>query len=379
MATEIHGLCDLKFEELGEVFQNNFDQGHECGASLAVTVDGELVVDLWGGHADPKKTRPWQEDTVVLVFSSTKFAVSLCSHLLIERGLLDIDKPVYYYWPEFAAGGKDKALVRHLYTHSAGVPGFDPPIPFATRYDWEAITAAIANQVAWWEPGTQGGYHGGTYGEIMGELVRRITGQTIGQFFENEITTKVGADFQIGFDMTQRSRLASTIPIPPEEVEQATPGTMPWKVQRSSLPPAWEDPQCLTSEMPSMNGITGARGLAQIAAIYAMNGELNGHRFLSPATIDRVLTEHSYYDDVLFGMPFRLGLGVGLNSREFDCPSDGSLHWGGAGGSFVIADRNHRVSIGYAMNRMLPGKVDDPRNQPLRRAFNRIVTGGRGR
>ena len=357
---------------MADLFAHNFDEGLELGASLAVTLEGELVLDLWGGYQDLERTRPWQEDTLTIVFSSTKFATSLCAYVLIDQGKLDLDARVTDYWPEFAAKGKDKVRVKHLFTHSAGVPAFDPPIPFATQYDWQAITAAVADQDLWWEPGTQSGYHAITYGVLVGELVRRISGRTLGQFLKAEITSKIGADFQIGLDPADVLRCAA-IDSDDGVTPYGEPGTLGARVQECFTPPEWEVPACVLCEMPSSNGMCNGRSLAQLSGIVAMNGEFNGQRILSPEMIDLVLTETVYTRDAVVGESIRWGLGLGLHSAEFECLGEGSMHWGGAGGSMILADRDYRVSMGYAMNRMISGFSDDPRTAPLHRAFNEIV------
>lgn len=373
MSTEIHGHCDPEFQRLADVFEDNFNRDLELGASVAVTVEGELAVDLWGGYADPKRTRPWQEDSVVLVFSSTKFPTTLCAAMLIDQGELDIDLPIAHYWPEFGTKGKDKILVRHIFNHTAAVPGFEPPIPFSTLYDWDAVTSALADQEPWWEPGTASGYHGGTYGHLVGELIRKISGKTVGQFLKAEITSKIDADFQLGFDMDDFPRFVQTEEAGERESQEE--GSIGYRIENSYLPPQWEGAECLTSEMPGANGITNGRALAKIASIIAMNGEVAGHRFLSPETIDLLLTETSYQTDVANGMKMRWGLGIGLHCEEFPCLGEGSAHFGGYGGSMLMADRDYRVSIGYAMNRLYPDFEGDPRNTPLRHAFIDIVRG----
>ncbi|MCZ6886927.1 MAG: serine hydrolase, partial [Gammaproteobacteria bacterium] len=337
--TDIHGHCDPTFQRLADIFADNFDKGLELGASVAATVDGELVVDLWGGYRRRDRSQPWEADTVVLTFSSTKFPVNLCTYMLIDQGKLDLDAEVADYWPEFAAKGKDNVTVRHVFTHTAGVPSYDPPIPFSMQYDWHAITARLADQSLWWEPGTVFGYHGNTYGVLLGELVRRITGKTVGQFLKSEIADKIGADFVIGFDLNEIDRLGQIEPVPEDEV---VPRVGPYgeKMDASLLPPAWTGAECLTTELPSGNGIGNARSLAQLAAIIAMNGELYGHRFFSRETVDLVLEETRHERDVIVGETRRLGLGLGLDSDDFPCVGPGSIHWGGAGGSILLADRD---------------------------------------
>lgn len=173
----IGGHCDARFEGVRAAFVDNFRERDELGAAVTVLLDGEPVVDLWGGWADAAHTRPWQQDTLVNVWSTTKGATALCAHLLADRGLLDLDAPVASYWPEFAAAGKQNVLVRHLLSHRAGLAGLREPHTLDELYDWELTTARLAATEPWWEPGTRSGYHAITYGFLVGEVIRRITGQ----------------------------------------------------------------------------------------------------------------------------------------------------------------------------------------------------------
>jgi len=372
MLDHIHGFCDPKFQRIADIFQDNFDRGLEVGASLAVMKDGEIIVDLWGGLKDEGRKTPWEEDTLVLVFSSTKFPATLCALRLIDQGSLDPDKPIAHYWPEFAANGKDKIPVRQIFNHSTGVFCFDPPIRFTDMYDWEGALTKLANQVPAWKPGTQSGYHGHTYGYLVGGLVHRITGLKTGEYLRSEITKPLGIDFHIGSSMKEFDRMATIIPM---ENEEAEPGTLAQKAQNQFQDSTWEweDLAYISSDIPSANGLGNGRSLAQLAGIMAMNGTVNGYEVMSPATVDLALTEQGYKKDTVEDVLIRWGFGFGLNSAEFECPSDEAMHWGGAGGSFLIADRQSRTSFGYAMNKMYPGFGDDPRTDPMRIAFNAIV------
>jgi len=370
---EIHGYCAPEFARLEEIFRANFDQGLDVGASLAVTVGGDVVVDLWGGLKDAEKEKPWEEDTLALVFSTTKIFTALCGLMLIDRGQLDPDAPIAGYWPEFARHGKERILVRHAFTHAAGVPAYDPPIPFSTQYDWAAITAVLADQKPWWEAGTATGYHASTFGVLIGELVRRIDGRTVGRFLREEVTSKLGIDLCLGASKDEVRRMCTMIPYTDDAGRFGEPGSMGYRAENCYLPPVWDGIECLTAELPSSNGLANARSLAQLGSVFALNGEVDGQHFLSPATMDLVLSEQSYRRDLIVDENVRLGFGLGLNSAEFPCPSDGSVHWGGAGGSFLVADRDCQAAIGYAMNRMEPAILGDPRTDPMREAFNEIV------
>lgn len=372
MAIEIQGTCDETFQPLKDTFAKNFEAGYEVGASLCVFQEGKIVVDLWGGYADAAKSKPWQKDTVVLVFSTTKVMTTLCALMLIDRGELDINAPVSRYWPEFAQSGKSKVLVRHIFNHSSGVPAWEPPIPFSTTYDWQRITASLAEQHLWWEPGTQCGYHTHTFGFLVGELIRRISGRTPGVFLKEEVTSRINADFHIGLPDEALPRFAEMIPLEEDRI-WGEPGALSERVENCLLPPTWQGLESVRIENPGATGIGNARSVAKIGSIIAMNGVLEGHTFLSSDTIKLLLTEQSYQNDLVIGMPVRYGFGMGLNSQEFECPGEGSLHWGGAGGSLIIMDTESRTCLAYAMNRMLPDLKEDVRNTPLRFTYNEII------
>ena len=356
MPDQIHGFCDPKFQRIADIFQDNFENDLEVGASLAVAKDGEIIVDLWGGLKNADRKTPWEEDKLVLVLSSTKFPTTLCALRLIDQGKLDPDKPIAHYWPEFAANGKDKIPVRQIFNHSTGVFCFDPPIKFSDMYDWEGTLAKLANQAPAWKPGSQSGYHGMTYGFLVGGLVHRITGLKTGEYLSSEITKPLGIDFHIGASAKEIARMGTIIPM---EIEEAELGTLAQKAQNQFLDPTWEDLEFISSDIPGANGLGNGRSLAQLAGIMAMNGTVNGYEVMSPATVDLALTEQGYTKDAVEDILLRWGFGFGLNSAEFECPSDEAMHWGGSGGSVLIADRKSRTSFGYAMNYMYPGFGDD--------------------
>src|SRR5512136_761307 len=212
MKVEIHGFCKPQFERLKESFQQDFTDGLEVGASCAVTINGKYVVDIWAGHKDAGKTKPWERDTIVPVFSSTKVMSNLCAHILVDRGLIDVEEPVAKYWPEFAQNGKEKLPIKYLLSHTSGLPGWDTPITHKDTYDWNKVTGLLAAQEPWWEPGTACGYHKFTQGFMLGEVVRRITSKSIGTFFREEIAEASGADFHMGLLREHELREAELIP-----------------------------------------------------------------------------------------------------------------------------------------------------------------------
>ncbi|MHA2181018.1 MAG: serine hydrolase domain-containing protein, partial [Promethearchaeota archaeon] len=204
---EIHGFCDDRFTAVKEAFQQNFKTEGEVGASFAATINGKFVVDIWGGYADKAKSRPWEKDTIVNVFSTTKVMTIICALMLVDRGQLDLDVPVAKYWPEFAKNGKDKILVRQIFSHTSGLAGWEEKITIDDLYNWNKAVSLLAAQKPWWDPGTSSGYHALTHGYLLGELVRRITGKSLGTFFREEVSNPLNADFHIGFGQELDNRV----------------------------------------------------------------------------------------------------------------------------------------------------------------------------
>ncbi len=367
----IHGYCDRRFSAVREAFSRNFEAGEEIGASFAATIDGEFVVDIWGGYADAAQTRPWERDTIVNVFSTTKAMTALCALMLVDRGLLDLDSPVARYWPEFAQAGKDKLPVRYLLSHQSGLAGFDEPIPGEALYDWNRIVDLLAAQKPWWEPGKQSGYHCTTFGYLVGEVVRRITSRTLGTFFREEVAMPLKADFHIGLPEEHDSRVGDMVlpPIPLTSLGIAT-DSIPAKALFNPAPPAGadfiRDRAYRAAEIPASNGHGNARSVARVAAALACGGELDGVRLLTLPTIEKAIEEQCYGPDLVLAVPIRWGLGYALNSKEF--PMSGNprtFFWGGWGGSLVVVDLDAKLSWAYVMNKMSVGLTGDTRSASL--------------
>ncbi|CAM5689994.1 putative Beta-lactamase domain-containing protein 2 [Streptomyces afghaniensis 772] [Streptomyces afghaniensis] len=276
---QVRGHCDARFTAVRRTFEENFRERGELGAAVAVTVGGEVVVDLWGGWADAAHTRPWEQDTLVNVWSTTKGPVALCAHILADRGLLDLDAPVAAYWPEFAAAGKEKVLVRHLLSHRAGLAGLREPHSLEQLCDWELTTQRLAATQPWWEPGTTSGYHALTYGHLVGEVVRRVSGLMPGAFLEREVTGPLGIDFRIGLPEKDYGR-AAELDQPPiaASSEQAAvfaqlaPAaiaavTNPAVSAAGTLTPGWR-----AAEIPAANGHGTARAVAELYGVFAGRG-----------------------------------------------------------------------------------------------------------
>src|SRR5271170_5065862 len=322
MAVKIEGTCDPKFSRVKDAFAENFEKRSEVGAAAAVVLDGKSVVDIWGGHADKAATRPWARDTLVNVYSTTKGITAICAHRLADKGLLDIDAPVAKYWPEFAQAGKDKLPVRFLLSHRAGLPAVRKLLADDALFNWTTMTAALAEQEPWWEPGTRHGYHALTFGYLIGEVIRRVDGRTPGAYCREEIARPLGIDFHIGLDPRDDTRCAEVIAAPPPAPGQPNPFTAidPESMSAKAVnnPPGAMRLSAVNSrawrgaEVPAANGHTNARALARFYGALARGGELDGVRILSPAQIERCLIEQSNGIDAVANVPMRFGLGYRL-------------------------------------------------------------------
>ncbi len=377
---EIQGFCDERFKAVKEAFAKNFDEDLEVGASLAATLNGKFVVDMWAGYSDAARTKSWEKDTIVNVYSTTKVMAAICTLMLVDRDQLDLDAPVAKYWPEFAQAGKEKILVRYLLSHTAGLSGFEKRIKTKTLYDWEKVVNILAAQKPWWEPGTKAGYHALTFGYLLGELVRRITGKTLGTFFKEEVAGPLNADFHIGLPEEHDSRVGELIPPPtldPSQLGEIDPNSIALKTLRSAAsttPEATKTRAWRGAEIPAANGQGNARSVARITAAIACGGELDGVRILSLKTIEKALEEQSYGIDLVLQTPIRYGLGLGLQSKELPLgPNERVLFWGGWGGSVSIMDLDAKISIAYVMNKMGSSTTGGPRSErPIQAFFNAL-------
>ncbi|MCC5477932.1 serine hydrolase domain-containing protein [Streptomyces barringtoniae] len=375
--TQVHGHCDARFAAVREAFEDNFRERGELGAAVAVSVDGTTVVDLWGGWADAAGTRPWEHDTLVNVWSTTKGPVALCAHLLADRGLLDLDAPVAAYWPEFAAAGKEKVLVRHLLSHRAGLPGLREPHSVADLYDWELTTARLAATEPWWEPGTRSGYHALTYGHLVGELVRRISGLLPGVFLERKVTGPLGIDFTVGLPAKEAGRAAELVrpPAASRSEQAAVFGQLAPAALAALTNPVVgaaeaNTPEWRAAEIPAANGHGTARAVAALYGVFAGRGRHGGRRLLSPEAAERVREGQGSCRDLVLGIGFEreteAGLGLWLSGPQGSYgPNPRAFGHDGFGGSCGLADPEAGVSLGYVMNRMGPRIADDPRKMAL--------------
>lgn len=362
--TEIQGFAQERFSGVRDVMVANLANGSDLGASFAATINGETVVDLWGGFADEAQTRPWVRDTIVNVYSTTKTMCALTALLLADRGELDFDKPVAYYWPEFAANGKASVKVSQLMAHSAGLSGWHEKITPSTLYDWDKATSLLAAQAPFWEPGTAPGYHALTQGFLVGEVVRRITGSSLGNVFRGEIAEPLGADFHIGLAESEDYRVADLIPPPAGGSIGAvsdSPLTLNMATNPNSNPLETRTRAWRAAEIPAANGHGNARSVAEIHVLLANGGEAKGKRILSEAGARRALELQIEGHDLVLNMPVRFGLGFGLPGASVPLPNPNSMFWGGYGGSLVIIDMDARSTISFVMNKMASTTTGDMR------------------
>ncbi|RZQ65719.1 serine hydrolase domain-containing protein [Amycolatopsis suaedae] len=369
----MNGRCAPGFEPVREAFERNFADRGEVGAAVAVTVGGELVVDLWAGWADAERTVPWREDTLTNVWSTTKGVVAIAAHQLADRGELDLDAPVARYWPEFAAEGKDAIPVRWLLSHRSGVVGIglDRPVTVEELYDWEHITGLLAAQAPLFAPGTASGYHALSYGFLVGEVIRRVSGQTAGEYLAEHVAGPLGADFVLGLGDADLPRCSSMIePVLTSAAAQAlaTAFANAGPVALAAMAnPRVEGHHANAddwrrAELPALNGHGTARAVATIYGALADGSQ----RLLSDAALATARAGQGREVDVVGGLPNEWALGFYLGSEERGFgPNPLAFGHDGFGGSSGGADPEAGVGFGYVMNQMGPLLRDDPRKLAL--------------
>jgi len=384
----VNGTTDPRFAAVREEFERNFAERGEVGASVCVTLGGDPVVDLWGGVADPETGAAWNEDTISVVWSSTKGAVALCAHVLAARGQLDLDAPAARAWPEFAKGGKDAITPRMLLDHQAGLAALRDPIPEGGLCDWDLVVDALAAMEPLWAPGTRNGYHALTLGHLVGEVVRRATGRSLGTVFRDEVAGPLGLDFWIGLPAEQEPRVAPMIsppmPAPGQPVAHfyavalTDPASVPWMVVMHSggflMPGAVNDRRVRAAEIPSANGVTNARGLAGMYRPLALGGAYGGVRLVPEGAVPAMGAISAAGLDATLLVPTRWATGFmkGVDNHRLppgqdDCVilSEDAFGHLGNGGSLGFADPRARLSFGYTMNRMGEGTGLNERGQAL--------------
>jgi len=383
----VNGYCDEKFVEAKKIFEESINSGFELGCAITLEVEGKVILDLWGGHANLDKTEDWKEDTIVNVFSTTKGMASICLLQLVEKGLLDLDAPVSQYWPEFAANGKEAMPIRYLLCHKSGLCGVREPLDHGSFTNWELICSELAKQEPFWEPGSAHGYHALTFGHLVGEVVRRVSGKTIGQYFNDEIAKPLDLDFWIGLPEDKFSRVTDIQPNMPGLMQKimmpilsriprfAAPNLVkmlldfqdPTTVSGAAFnnPQMKMDPKNMEAntrewrlaEIPAANGHGTARSIAKLYGALAIGGSKDGVHVLNPETIELARQTESDGKDLVLGqIHTRFGLGFMLGTEDVSMgPNKNSMGHGGAGGSLGFADIDNKISLGFTMNQMHEG------------------------
>ncbi|MCG7606220.1 esterase [Mycolicibacterium sp. (ex Dasyatis americana)] len=378
--TVIAGTCAPEFTRVRDAFEDNFAHRREVGAAVAVWVEGDLVVNLWGGSADAAGTRPWQQDTLASVYSGSKGLASTCIHLLADRGEIDLDAPVARYWPEFGQAGKQDITIAMVLGHRSGVIGPREPMNWQQVTDWDAVCARIAAATPWWPPGSAQGYQVVTFGFILGEIVRRVTGRTIGHYLRTEVAEPLGADIHIGLPAWQHHRCAEMVNKPSvrsllaDNQVHRPPASLHehpmagWAVSMDFVPDDELGVQALdawrAAEFPSTNAHVSALGMATFYNALAQE------KLLTREHMERCRISQGGFDaDVVLGARVAdhgWGLGYMLNQRGVAGPNTGIFGHGGSGGSFAFVDLEHRIGYAYVMNYFDATKCNaDPRTVAL--------------
>lgn len=363
----VHGFRHDRFAPVADAFQAALAEGEELGARFTLSVEGEIVLDLWGGFADRARTRPFAEDALTPVFSTTKAVASILIARLVDQGRIAYDQPVAEVWPEFAAAGKDRVSIGQALSHQAGLPGFVEPMDPALWFDWDAICARLAAMAPMWPPGTACGYHPVTFGYIAGEIFRRVDGRSMGRALREDLAGPFGLDLWIGLPDAEHGRAA----------EMERPKTLPEfgeinDARRAAFLTRWSSPggrgsaEWRRAEIPSANGHATALALARLLSALACDGELDGRRILSPAIIAEASRERIAGDDLV--LPYRMSWGAGFMRNSglgIYGPNPQAFGHSGWGGSCAFADPERRVAGAYVMNRQSSLLLGDPRAQRL--------------
>lgn len=366
-AATIQGRVDPAFARVRDAFAANFardDAYREIGAALAVVRRGRLVVDLWGGHRDGARTQPWQRDTLINVYSTTKGVVATALALLVEDGKLDYAAKVTKYWPEFGAAGKEATTVAQLLSHQAGLTGFAQPTTMEDLYDWQRCTGALAQQAPFWKPGENASYHAMTWGYLAGELVRRIAGVSVGELIARRIAAPLQADVFVGLPQGQEPRVAQMRAplLAPDLAALTQPQEALMALFNPQLDPeipnqrAWR-----AAQIPAANGQATALGLARLYGAIGAGGSLDGAKLLSADTIRRMTQRQTGKTDLLLGFVDNWAMGYTFNQMGMLGPDPQTFGHGGWGGSFGAAHLEAQLGIGYVCNQMGAQLVGDPR------------------
>ena len=385
----IKGSCHKDFQEVAEVFAQNFNEYNEIGASLCVAVDGEITVDLWAGYKNEKRTDEWDKNTLSVAFSSTKAALALCAHLLIDRGDLHPDEKVTKYWPEYGRKGKEETTLEMILNHSAGIPTLRTEVKEGGFLDWDYMIKLLENEEPFWSPGEETGYHMMTTGWLIGEIIRRVSGKSLGKFFNDEIREPYKLDYWIGLPESEDERVAHITPFTPSPKDKPSGfakafRTDPNSIQRLSLTNTggydYNAKETYRAELGSIGGITDARSLAKMLTPLAQN---NGD-LLSKSSVER-LSEANVKSPIdsmlLFPTSFSQGFMLHMDNRKSFEGEGGSFmigpkafgHVGYGGSSATFADPEYKMSFGYLVNRLGGEYLINDRGQSLINASYRCI------
>lgn len=362
---QVCGDCLPQFEMVAAAFEEGFVSGRDVGAAVAVWREGSWVVDLWAGHADRRRSRPWVEDTLACFFSVSKAITATCVLQAADRGLLDLQAPVASYWPEFAQAGKHSVTVAQVLAHQAGLPGLHEPVDRELLYDWHGMCARLAAESPWWPPGSQHGYHARTFGFLAGEALRRATGRCVGDWLAEEIAMPLDLDVYIGLSAEQQARCAEMLPARVNPGEQKSwPPAMQRMLedftntdtptgaafQNPSLKPGYMNSAAFrAAELPALNGHGTARDVARLL------GQVP--QLLSAQTLQLATQTHSQGPDAVLKSSTRFGLGYMLFDEESPIGWPGCFGHAGAGGSVAFCDPERNVGFAFVMNQMQEGVV----------------------
>ena len=378
---EIQGRYDKKFESIVDCYKKQFELGLDIGSSLALTYEGEIVIDIWAGSRDKAQSLPGKKTLSSMFFLVQKMH-SLAAYVLADRGQLDFSAPVAKYWPEFAQKGKDNILVSHIMSHSSGLPGWDEPVSGNDLYDPDKVAALFETQEPWWEPGSAVGYHAISVGNLMGEIIKRISGKTVGNFFREEIAEPLNIDFHIGLGDEHHPRVAEihqAVETNPEDLFELEEGSVMQKVMTNGIitAPDANTSEWRRAEIPAAGGHGNGRSIAESMALMANGGTYKGKRIFSEDLIKFALEEQVRGNDLVLVEPLRWGIGFGLpieNVSWMGYLEEGACFWAGWGGSMSIADTNKHVSFGYTPCLMEEGALGADRSQNLVRSLSNLIS-----
>lgn len=364
----IEGICHEEFQEVAEIFAQNFDIYGEIGASICVVVDGEVAVDLWAGYTDNQKQDKWNENTLAVAFSSTKAALALCAHLLIDRDELNAKEKVTKYWPEYGKSGKENTTVEMILNHSAGLPALKTRVRDGGFFDWDYMIELLENEEPFWTPGEHTGYHMMTTGWLIGELIRRITGKSLGQYFNDEVSEPYNLDYWIGLPESEVDRVAKVTPFKPSSNDKPSGFATafrsdPDSMQKLSLTNTggydYNAKKTYRAEIGGVGGITNARSLAGMLTPLAKNNE----KLLSKSAVKRLSKSNKKSEiDKMLLLPtsFSEGFMLNMDNRNKFEGEGGSFmigknafgHVGYGGSSATFADPDYKISFGYVVNKL---------------------------